>query len=168
MKALDKKHRLAYQDVFLYTRVTSHIVGTTFEANISTPFKYKDSDKLEVYTEGDVVTGIGQRNYQRDTLYNNRGKIIIFRGTTEKHCEKLVGKYSKTKNLVTLYITERLLPEEIKVLNKIKNHLTENDISVTIDIDEKHRYRNELRRRRGDRIQGRHRAYESDDECDEF
>lgn len=155
MKTLDKQHKLAYQDVFLYTRITSRIVNTDFYAEVSTPFKYKDGEPMELYLDDDVVVGIGQRNFQRDRLFNNRGKLLIVRGVNSEHQEKIIGKYNKLKHEVTLYPTERLLPEEIKILSLLNKHLTANNISVIIELDEKARYRNEIRRRRGDKVQSR-------------
>ncbi len=159
MKKLDKKHKLAYQDVFLYTRVTRNFVDTDLSAETSTPFLYKDGSKMEVYVDDDVVTGIGQRNFQRDRLYAQRGKLIFFTKYKDDRMdgrEKIVGRWSKVKNEVTLFPTERLSPEELKVLGKLQKHLTQNNITVNIVLDEKKRYRLEARRARGDRIQRRH------------
>lgn len=174
MKSSDKKHRLAYQDVFLYTSVTSQITDTNFEATVSSPFTYKDGDRLDISAGDGVVTGIGQRNFQRNRLFNGRGKIFLFGGNNEHHPMKIVGKWNRVKNVVTLYPTERLLPEEIKVLNLVHKHLTENNITTILDIDEKHRYRNETRQRRGDRVQQHampshyHGNISEDDDYDEY
>lgn len=152
MKKVDKKQQLAYQDVFLYTRITRNFIDTSFSANVSTPFKYQDNTPLDIYTDDDVIVGTVERNLQRDRLFNSRGKLIIIFSESEKHKRKVVGKWNKVKNEVTLYSTEKLEPEEIKVLCLLQKHLTENDIKVIIDIDEKKRFRLETRRRLGDRV----------------
>lgn len=175
MKQLDKKHKLAYQDVFLYTKITSRITNNYFGAEVSSPFEYKDGEKLDIFLDSDVIVGIGQRNFQRERLMNNRGMVIIIRGMSDKHPEKIIGKWDKVKKVVILYPTERLLPEELKLLGLLQNHLTENKVSVIIEIDEKRRYRNEMRRKRGDRIQSRdiynpysnHTTYDDDEDYDE-
>jgi len=158
MKKLDKKHKLAYEDVFLYTRLTSYFLNTNFIAEVSSPFTYKNGNKMDVWVGDDVIVGIGQRNFQRDRLYANRGKLIFvaeYHNDGRSRNEKIVGRWSAVKKEVTLFPTERLLPEEIKILSKIQKHLTENNVSVIIELDEKKRYRLEVRRRRGDRIQRR-------------
>lgn len=153
MKSLDKKNKLAYQDVFLYTKVTSRLIQSSFSANISSPFYYKNGDVMEIYVDNDVITGVANRNFQRDRLNNSRGKVILINGVGHK--ERVVGRWSKIKENVTLYPTERLLPEEIKLLGVLQKHLTNNNITVIIDIDEKKRFRLETRRRRGDNVQYR-------------
>lgn len=158
VKKLDKKHKLAYQDVFLYARLTRNFVDTDFSAEVSSPFLYKTGNKMEIWVDDDVIVGIGQRNFQRDRLYANRGKLIYvaeYHDDGRSRSEKIIGRWSAVKKEVTLFPTERLQPEEIKILSKIQKHLTENNVSVIIELDEKKRYRLEARRRRGDRIQRR-------------
>lgn len=155
MKKRDRQHKLQYQDVFLYTRITSKFMDTGFSADVSSPFEYKDGVRLEVWVDNDSIVGIAQRNFQRDRLYENRGKLIICGQDTTEHPMKIIGKWSTVKKEVTLYPTERLVPEEIKLLGLIQKHLTSNDIKVIIELDEKRRYRLETRRQRGDFIQRR-------------
>lgn len=151
MKTLDKKHKLEYQDVFLYSTITSKIINSTFKAEISSPFLFKDGNRLDLILTNDSVVGIGQRNFQRERLFNNRGYLLLSSGNGHKN--KIIGSWNKKKEVFTLYATERLEPEEIKVLNIIKTHLTNNNITVIIDIEEKNRYRCEIRLRKGDKIQ---------------
>lgn len=172
VKKVDKKHKIALQDVFLYSRITRNFITTDFEAEISTPFRYKDGDELEIWVDNDVLVGTAERNFQRDRLYANRGKLIMVGKRRDQMSHKIVGHWSEVKKVATLFPTERLLPEELELLGIIQKHLTENGVSVKIELDEKKRFRLESRRRRGDRVRGRgyngrtHREDEYDDEED--
>ena len=150
----DIKHRDAYKDVFLYASVTSHITNSEFSANMETPFKYDDGRELSIYTEHDVITGNANRDFQRNALYNSRG-LLIMAGIYETNV-KIVGKFNKVKDIVTLYPTKKLSHEEIDLLDILYKHLVNNNISVIIDTDEKNRYRNEIRRKRGDVVRRRY------------
>jgi len=153
MKKNDNKHKLALQDVYLYKNITSYILKSSFDCNIESPFKYDDGSRLDIIVENDVITGIGQRDFQRNRLLETRGYLLLL---AHGYNYKVVGKYSKVKKSMILYLTEKVLPEEIKVLNLIQKHLIENGIDVIVELDEKKRYHNEIRRRKGDKVQRRH------------
>jgi hypothetical protein len=153
MKYKDNRHKIAYREVFLYSRILSYIQGSEWHAEMSSPFTYKNGTEMSVYLQIEPAIGIGQRNFQRDELFANRGYLLLISGGEQ--AEKVVGYYSKVKKTFTLYPTERIEPREIKILNIIKNYLTDNNITVIIDIDEKKRYRHEIRRNRGNRVQYR-------------
>lgn len=151
MKYKNKKHEIEYREVFLYSKILSYIENSDFQVQMSSPFKYKNGTKMSIYFEREPSIGIGQRNFQRNELLNNRGYLLLICSDDDNN--KIVGYYSKIKNIFTLYITERIEPQEIKVLNIIRKYLTNNNVTVIIDTDEKNRYHHEIRRKRGDRVQ---------------
>lgn len=150
MKKKSNKHQLEYQHVYLYTKIVSRLLCTEFNANISSPFSYKNGANLNICLYDDSITGVANNNYQRQQLMNNRNWLMMFE---KEGIPKVVGKWDRVKKVATLYITERIIPDEIKVLNILNKYLTENNITVIIDTDEKSRYRYEIRLRRGDFIQ---------------
>lgn len=156
MKKKSNQHQIEYQHVYLYTQIVSRLLGKPFDAAISSPFTYKTGTKLGIYLYDDALTGVASNNYQRQQLINNRNWLIMFESDNKP---KIVGKWDRKKEIVTLYITERIIPDEIKVLNILNKYLTENNIPVIIDTDEKNRYRYEIRLRRGDNIQNHAREH---------
>lgn len=146
-----KNLKLDYEDTFLFEIVTMKFKEEPGANGLDNPFKYNDGDELLISVQDEVMVGIGQRQFQRDRLYNNRGKVIIIGG--KKHKSLLIGRYDKVKCCATLFVTEILKPEEIKIVRKLQKHLTKNNITTIIDIDEKKRFRKQLRQSNGDRIQ---------------
>lgn len=144
-----KEYKQKYRDVYVYSRVIQKLIDKSIIGQLSSPYE-EDGETVGLTIVGNAVRGYGRRQWQRDKLESERGRVILI---DKERGSVLIGVQEKVSNVLEIFLTDTLTELEKMIAQDLIKQLKFNDIKVNVSLDEKRRTKLQIRWRQGDVIQ---------------